>query len=314
MRPAQPTTQFTVLEELGLPPELVTGEAVVLELRPASFATRALSLALDLVIQFAAFMTALFLLGLALDGLDEAAGVAAGLVLIVFVLVALPITIETLSRGRSVGKIAAGLRVVREDGGPIRFRQALVRGLVAVFEIYLTTGAVAVITSLANPRGRRLGDLLAGTYVIRDRVGAEQQGPPVPMPPALAGWARAADLGRIPDPLALTARQFHRRAGRLHPGSRERLGRELSMQFAQYVSPPPPAGTHPEDFLAAVLAERRERDLARLRAEEAVRRSRELRRASASPLSPAGTALVEPPAPQGGTGPHPEWGRKSQKD
>jgi uncharacterized RDD family membrane protein YckC len=291
VRQAGPGAPISGLEELGLPPELITGEAVVLELRPASFATRALALALDLLIQFGAFLVTLLLLGLALSGLDDAATAAAAVVLLVFVVVALPVTVETLTRGRSVGKLAAGLRVVREDGGPIRFRQALVRGLVAVFEIYLTGGAVAVICSLADARGRRVGDLLAGTYVIRDRARIES-GPPLHLHPALAAWVHAADIGRIPDPLALAARQLHRRAAGLHPESRRRLGAELSAQFARYVAPGPPPGTHPEDYLAAVLVERRDRDLTRLRAEESARADRERRRATASALSVGSTSLV----------------------
>lgn len=295
MRQAERAVPVTGLEELGLPPELITGEAVVLELRPASFATRGLAMALDVLLQFAVAITLMSLLGLALESLDEAAGAAAGLVVVVTILLILPVGIETLTRGRSLGKLAAGLRVVRDDGGPIRFRHALVRGLVAIFEIYLTTGAVAVICSLADSRGRRVGDLLAGTYVIRDRAGGLQS-PPILMPPGLAGWARGIDLGRIPDGLAMAGRQFLNRASRLHPASRQRLGGELAAQFARYVAPAPPGPVHPEAFLAAVLAERRERDLARLRTEETARAAREHRRATASPLSPGGTSLVTPPS------------------
>jgi uncharacterized RDD family membrane protein YckC len=279
-------------EDLGLTEDLVIGEAVALELRPASFATRALAGALDLSLQVGALIGALLLLGLALAGLDPAAGQAAVLAVLVGVLVGVPVTVETLSRGRSLGKLAAGLRVVREDGGPIRFRQALVRALLAVFEIYATTGTVALIVSLSNARGRRLGDMLAGTYVIRERV-ADQTGVPLMMPPQLAGWARGTDLGRIPDGLALAARTFLRRAPRLHAMSRQRLGLELAGQLAAFVAPGPPAGVHPELFMAAVLAERRDRDLARLRAEEAARVARELRRTTAPVLAPGATSLVD---------------------
>jgi uncharacterized RDD family membrane protein YckC len=282
------------LDELGLSADLITGEAVVLELRPASFATRALALALDLIVQATVFLGATVLLALTAQGLDAAAAAAVILAIVVGVLVGLPVTIETLSRGRSVGKLAAGLRVVRDDGGPIRFRQALVRGLLAVFEIYLTTGGVALIVSLANARGRRLGDLLAGTYVIRERAGS-RYGTPVMMPPQLAGWAHGVDLGRIPDPLALAIRQFLWRAGTLHPASRHRLGQELATRVMPFVAPGPPAGVHPELFLAAVLAERRERDLIRLGAEQNARQTRERRREGAAVLSTGGTALIGPP-------------------
>jgi uncharacterized RDD family membrane protein YckC len=286
-----------VWQELQLPADVVTGEAVALELRPASFATRALAIFLDMVIQLAVLFGLTALVGLGMAGLDDAALAAAHLSVVVGVLLVLPVTVETASRGRSVGKLAAGLRVVRDDGGPIRFRQALVRGLIGVFELYLLTGTVALICSLASPRGKRLGDMLAGTYVIRDRAG-QQTLPPVPMPPALAGWARSADLGRIPDPLAVAARRFLYRATGLHPASRQRIGLELAARVTPFVAPAPPPGVHPEMFLAAVLAERRERDLARLHAEQLARLERERRRAAAPVLSAGGTALVgeHPPA------------------
>jgi uncharacterized RDD family membrane protein YckC len=290
-----PTSQASVevLRELGLPDEMVTGEAVVLELRPASFATRALAIVLDLAVQFAVYLALLLTLGLGFSQLDGAAAGALVLTITVTILVIVPVTVETLTRGRSLGKFAAGLRVVRDDGGPIRFRQALVRGLVGLIEFYLTTGAVALIVSLTNVRGRRVGDMLAGTYVVRERAGGVRT-PPVEMPPGLAPWARGADLGRIPDPLALAVRQFLARAGRLHPASRHRLGTQLAAEISRYVAPPPPAGTHPEAFVAAVLAERRERDLSRLRTEQAAAEDRDRRRAAAPLLSPGGTALVEP--------------------
>jgi len=288
-----PTSQ-DVLDELGLPADLVTGEAVVLELRAASFATRALAIALDLVIQAVVGFGLLITLGLGLSGLDDAALAAVGILVPVAVLLGIPVTVETLTRGRSLGKLAAGLRVVRDDGGPIRFRQALVRGLVGIFEIYAMTGSVALIVSLTNTRGRRLGDMLAGTYVIRERAGGVAV-PPVLMPPMLAGWARNADIGRIPDPLALAVRQFLARATRLHPASRVRLGTQLSAEMARWVAPAAPAGVHPELVLAAVLAERRERDLARLWAEQAAQARRDHRRAAAPLLSAGGTALVGEP-------------------
>src|ERR671932_1359815 len=187
-------------ERLILPPQVVTGEAVALELRPASFATRALAVALDLLVMLAAGIAVVLVLGWALPDLDDAAGRAVGILVLVGVLVGLPVTVETLTRGRSLGKLAAGLRVVRDDGGPIRLRHALVRGLLAVVEIIATLGSVALVTSLANVRGKRLGDLLAGTFVIRERGGAAQ--PPLPpMPPELIAWAQQADLATVHDSL-----------------------------------------------------------------------------------------------------------------
>ncbi|HST86472.1 MAG TPA: RDD family protein [Kineosporiaceae bacterium] len=278
--------------DLGITEDLVTGEAVVLDLRPASFITRALALALDLIVTGILVLLVFWLLAATTSVLDQAAGSALGLVVSLGVLIGIPITVETLTRGRSLGKLAAGLRVVRDDGGPIRARHALIRGLLGVLELYWSFGSIALITSLLNRRGKRLGDLLAGTYVIRERSPREQPNV-VQMPPHLHPWAAASDLGRLPDRLSLAVRQFLGRAARLAPTSRERLGRALAEQVSRYVAPSPPPGTHPEDFLAAVLAERRDRDYARLRREAEARSTRLHRRSAAGPLSPIGTGLID---------------------
>jgi uncharacterized RDD family membrane protein YckC len=285
------STDLGGLDDLGTP-DLVTGEAVVLDLRPASFITRGLALALDLLVQIVAAIALSLLLTTGISGMDSAAGSALGLVAVIAVLIGLPITVETLTRGRSLGKLAAGLRVVRDDGGPIRARHALIRGLLSIIEIYWTFGSLALITSLLNRRGKRIGDLLAGTYVIRERTPGEQASV-IRMPPYLHPWAASSDLGRLPDRLSLAVRQFLGRAPRLAPASRERLGRALADQVSQYVAPPPPAGTHPEDFLNAVLAERRDRDYARLVREAQARAARQYSRGVASPLSATGTGLID---------------------
>jgi uncharacterized RDD family membrane protein YckC len=279
------------LRELGLSEDLVTGEAVVLELRAASFATRAMALALDLVVLFGAALVLWFATSMLFGELDPAAGAAVGLAVAVGILVGIPVTVETLTRGRSLGKIAAGLRVVRDDGGPIRFRHALVRGLLGVVEFYATGGSLAIISSLADRRGKRLGDFLAGTYVVRERVSEPVQSPVV-MPPELAPWVSGTDLGRIQDQLAIAARAFLNRAATLHPASRQRLGVALADELALHVAPPPPSGTLPERFIAAVLAERCRRDLSRLQAEAGTRAARAERRRNAPVLSATSTRLV----------------------
>ena len=155
---------------LDLDVDLLTGEAVRLDLRPASFAPRALALLLDVIVYGLALLGLMFLvLGASLYG-DEAVASAAALSTFVACALVLPATVETATRGRSLGKLAAGLRVVRDDGGPIRFRQAFVRALIGLGELYALAGSIALIASLANRRGKRIGDMLAGTYVIRERT------------------------------------------------------------------------------------------------------------------------------------------------
>jgi uncharacterized RDD family membrane protein YckC len=251
---------------------IVTGEAVVLELRPASFAARALGLLLDMALSITLLVVILMGVAAAGQDLDDAAMRALAVASVVLCLVIVPVAVETLSRGLSLGKLAAGLRVVREDGGAIRFRHALIRGLTGFLEIYLTFGGLAIAVALFNDRSRRLGDLMAGTYAIRSRVPVEPP-PPVLVPPRLRSWATAADIGRIPDATARRASQFIRQAGRMAPLSRAGMAESIATELAAHVAPPPPAGTSPDDYLAAVVAERRSRELAKL--SQARRRSAE---------------------------------------
>jgi uncharacterized RDD family membrane protein YckC len=246
--------------------ELVTGEAVVLDLRVAKLASRALAMALDVLIQFALLFGAFMVLAIALPEIDEALGVAILLVLLVLVMIGYPVVFETLSRGRSLGKLAVGLRVVRVDGGPIRFRHALVRGLAGFVVDFWTLGlfgAVAVIVSLCSSDGRRVGDFLAGTLVVRERVPESAGYPAIAMPPGLEGWAAQLDLTRLPDDLALASRQFLGRFGQLRPEASHALGWGLAEQVGNALGTPVPPGVPPWAFLAAVLAERRNRDHAR---------------------------------------------------
>jgi uncharacterized RDD family membrane protein YckC len=243
---------------------IVTGEAVVLELRPASFGVRALSSMIDCIINFLLLiLTTAFLAETVQIGFDPAAAQALVLTMVVFFLVIVPVTLETLTRGKSIGRLIMGLRIVRDDGGSIRFRHALIRGLVGVFELYLLLGSVAFVVALFNDRSKRLGDLLAGTYSMRERVGVIPQELPH-IPPQLAPWVKLTDMGRLPEPLARRISQFIVQSPKMIPASRERLAIDLANETSGYVSPPPPAGTAPEMFLIAVMAERRERDFARL--------------------------------------------------
>lgn len=249
---------------------IVTGEAVALEVRPAAFMLRVVAGLIDAVCYGVVLVAVSIGILSRLDSLNEARMTAATITTIACIIVVAPTVVETWSRGRSLGKLATGIRVVRDDGGPIRFRHAFIRSLTGLGELWLTAGSIAVMTALFNGRGKRLGDLLAGTYAVRTR-GADRTPPPLLMPPELEAWARDADIRAMPDGLALAARRFLDRTGTLDPASRDQLGRQLAARVEPLVAPPPPWGTHPERFLAAVLVARRDREYAvGLRAREAL--------------------------------------------
>jgi uncharacterized RDD family membrane protein YckC len=258
--------------------DLVTGEAVALDLPPASVGLRVASGSIDVVFELSLLVVVYLVATVVSIGADDALYAVATLVSTVLVLVAVPTALETLTHGRSLGKLALGLRTVRDDAGPIAFRHSFLRALIGVVEIWIFTGVPALVSALVTTRGKRLGDVAAGTYVVRERFpfpGVR----PVLMPPHLAGWARSADIAPLPDGLALAVRQFLDRAASLNAASRATLGGRLAEQVLTHVAPAPPPGQHPEAVLAAVLAERRRRDEARLARDESLRaRLRQRRR------------------------------------
>ncbi len=243
--------------------ELVTGEAVALELRPAKLPSRALAVLLDLAVAVVVYIVATMGLVAATASLDEAAQMALSIASFVLVLVGAPIAVETLSHGRSLGKLACGLRVVRDDGGPIRFRHALVRGLIGVIEILMTFGVIACIASLVSARGRRLGDVFAGTLVVRERVPQARSGFVPPPPPWLAGRFSSLDLSAVPDGLWLTVRQYLTRMQQLDPQVGRAMAERLAADLAAHTGTPAPQGVPAAAYLAAVMQERQAREARR---------------------------------------------------
>jgi uncharacterized RDD family membrane protein YckC len=245
------------------PDELVTGEAVALDVRATSFILRAAGAIIDLVVHVLLALGLLFLLLVAAErfSLDPAALQAGLVVIVVVAFIAVPTAVEVATKGRSLGKLTIGARVVRDDGGAIGFRHAFIRALVAFFEVYMTAGGVAALVGLLSDRSKRLGDLLAGTYAQHERV-PRVVTPVYGVPPELQEWSLTADVGRMPDRLARRIAQYLEQVAKLSPAARERLGRELAAEAAAFVSPVP--NVSPTTFLFAVAAIRREREFRKL--------------------------------------------------
>jgi uncharacterized RDD family membrane protein YckC len=243
-----------------------TGEAVAFDARPASFILRAAGLIIDVIATYAVLALLIWGLSAVSRGLDQAAVVALQTVATVLMFVVAPMLVETLSHGRSLGKLAIGARIVRDDGGAEQLRHAFVRSLVGAIEIYLTFGGIAAITGLLSPRAKRLGDLLAGTYSQLQRMpSAPRPGPPLPA--HLAGWAAVADVAALPAALSRRIAEFLRHAETLTPDARARVATELAREASGFVAPLP--NTDALSFLVAVAAMRRNREYAALMGERA---------------------------------------------
>lgn len=243
--------------------EVVTGDAVVLDVQIAQLPVRTLSALIDIVVMVIGYLLGLMLWAATLTQFDTALTNAILLIFTVLVIVGYPLVLETATRGRSVGKIAMGLRVVSDDGGPERFRQALFRALASLVEIWMLFGSPAVICSILSPKAKRIGDIFAGTVVVNER--GPRLGPPPMMPPSLAWWASSLQLSGLSAGQAEVARQFLSRATQLDRQLRQQMGYRIAGDVVARIAPPPPPGAPPELVLAAVLAERHRRELARLR-------------------------------------------------
>lgn len=244
------------------PEPVVTGDAVVLDVSIAQLPVRALAIVIDFLVVFVCYVAGVALWSITLSQLDDALSAAILIIFTVLALVGYPVVMETSTRGRSLGKMALGLRVVSEDGSPERFRQALFRALAGFIEIWLLTGGPAVICSVLSPKGKRIGDIFAGTVVISER--GPKLTPPPAMPPALAWWASSLQLSGLGAEQAELARQFLSRAHQLDPRVRDEMAYRILGEVAARISPPPPPGVPAQYVLAAVLAERHRRELARL--------------------------------------------------
>lgn len=147
---------------------LVTAEAVELEIPTASVGLRMLAVLLDLVVLAAAVGLVAWLA----SQLAAATGELEAVVVVAFTVVAAtPFVVtwlmEGVTRGSSFGKAVTGVKVVTVEGGPIGWKHAGIRAAMATFEIWLTFGFVALVTAMVSSRGQRLGDMTAGTLVVR---------------------------------------------------------------------------------------------------------------------------------------------------
>src|SRR3954452_5932613 len=247
---------------------VVTGEGVAFDLPRAGVGSRTVATFVDLLLQFLIFVVLVFIDTAFAGSADSAAASAVLIVEVVLVLAGYPILCEWLSNGRTVGKLWLGLRVLRDDGGPIGFRHALARGLSSlVLEkpgLVPAPGvgaAIGFIPPACSQPDKRIGDMLAGPFVINERAGTNRR--PIVQDFGvqywLQPWAVTLDLSRLDDRLALAVRQFVGRAAAMTPAAAYVLGEQLRHAVFAVVSPPPPPNTPTFSALMSVLAERRRR-------------------------------------------------------
>lgn len=202
-----------------------------------------------------ATLVALWVIGL-LFSAGDLGGVAAALLSVAsfLVLFGYGVAFETLASGRTPGKRAAGLRVVRSGGEPPGFLASAIRNLLRLIDIMPGFYAVGAVAIFVSSRNQRLGDLAAGTLVVRERRARST----VPTMPATSDWAEADryaawDVTGITVFELVTVRRFLERRHDLDPSARARLARDLATRLQPRVVGAP-EGQAPEQFLEALAA------------------------------------------------------------
>ena len=232
---------------------VVTPEAVVLDVRTAGLGSRSIARVLDGLIQGAALFV-VFLASVFIAAGRGVSGLIVALVLFTVILIGYPIAWETLWRGRTPGKAALGLRVVTKEGAPIRFRHAVVRGVLGLGEVTMLP-VIGVLALLVSKNEQRLGDMAAGTIVIRERATGPRSAPVVFYPPpGWEGYVDTLDVGGMTAAEYETVRAFLLRAAAMAPAPRYQLAVRLAGPLASRLHQPVPSSAGPDLWLACVAA------------------------------------------------------------
>ncbi len=236
---------------------IVTPEAVVLDLETAGFASRAAAAAIDLAIQLMILFVVLLVLGVALaSSVSESTGNTVIAFVTFGVLFGYPIVFETWWRGRTPGKAALRLRAVTVDGAPIHLRESTLRAMGGIVDRFLPPGGITgVLFVIGSPRHQRIGDLLAGTIVIRD----PRQYVPAPAlwysaPWGLEEYAEAIDPSAITSEQYTVLRSFLTRVDTLAPAARSTIATDLADRVSHVVGFPRHERVAPEAYLLCVIS------------------------------------------------------------
>lgn len=235
---------------------VITPEAVRLEFADAGIGSRGVALLIDAVVLFTALLVVTVGAAAALEAaaVPDWFAVSALLILNLVLFFGYPIVAEVGFGGRTLGKAALGLRVVTREGAPVGFRHAAIRSAFMLVDFVVTAGAGAVLSAALTRRSQRLGDLVAGTVVLRQRQATGSVRAAVFAVPA--GAERYAALV---SPNAIDAATYERirayllRAPELDDAARHRVAVALAAPLLP-TTPAPPAGMPPAAYLQVLAA------------------------------------------------------------
>ncbi len=225
-----------------------TPEGLVIEITLAGVGSRFAAAIIDTAIQFGVVLA--ILLGVSIIGNEV--GAAIGFLASFVWFFGYDVVFETRASGRTIGKRATGLRVVKADGRPVDFRSSAIRNLLRLIDALPGLYLVGIITVFVSKNNQRLGDLAAGTVVMRERKG-EVKTEPFRAEQFYDDDLETWDVSRVTATDVAAVRQFLERRHGLERVARERLAKDLARRLFPAVVGPP-AQIAPERFLEQLLA------------------------------------------------------------
>ena len=207
---------------------IATPEGVDLQLTLAGVGSRFMSALVDVAIQVALLVAfaLIFLVGLDAGGSGFGAAVFAIASFLLFA--GYDVLFEVFASGRTPGKRLNGLRVVRDDGSPVGFLTSAVRNVLRLIDLLPSFYLVGIVSILATARNQRLGDLAAGTLVVRERLGAARRPRAERWRGREEGSSVSWDVSGVTGDEVAAVRRFLERRYELTPEARVRLGDELA--------------------------------------------------------------------------------------
>jgi uncharacterized RDD family membrane protein YckC len=206
---------------------IATPEGVEVDLVLANIGSRVIAGGIDWVIQLGTLVAAAVLLHAI-----GSVGAAVSAVVFFCVIFFYDVLFEVLGGGRTPGKRWTGLRVVRSGGRPITFVRSALRNILRIIDILPGFYAVGMTAIFISGKNQRLGDMAAGTHVLRDRHGDRQRGSaPAAYEPVAPGAAATWDVTAVSNDDVATVRAFLERRFSLDPKARAAIASELASRL-----------------------------------------------------------------------------------
>ena len=247
--------------------QIDTPEQIALELPLAGIGSRFLALVIDTLIQFIIYFTAAVVIGFASVGGFAFNWVPKSMGIAIFVLISFTVywgyfaLFEIFWKGQTPGKRYAGIRAMKDSGRPMNAFEAITRNLLRAVDSMPGFYGVGLVTMMLNKQSRRLGDFVAGTIVVHEKLTKEVK--PAWTAPTKEQSAMPLGLAQVTTDDLILIETYLQRRWDLEQIVHNNTAIQIANRLEAKTGLKPDVGQHVDDFLEQVT--RQVRDSGRLR-------------------------------------------------